>query len=161
VNEVEIARIAAATNQLRPDWPASSLVTLLNRPALVNRHRRDVAVALAWVACDSTSKTPARVLEAGPWWNAIAEADGGAPRVHWLDRCFTCNQSEAACKRVNTGDHEYIANGDAHDKRPPESIARTDVYKAARAELARAKAGVCSHGISPGNCLEKHDEETA
>lgn len=31
----------------------------------------------------------------------------------------------------------------------------------ARAELARAKAGCCSHGVSPRICKDIHDEETA
>ena len=122
MNENEIQRIAAATNALRPDWPISSLVTLLNRPGLVNRTRRDAAVALAWIACDSATKTPARVLEAGPWWQAVADtADGGAPRINWLDRCHVCNYPEATCRRVAANDpedtHEFVRNGDVRDGR--------------------------------------------
>ena len=55
---------------MRPDWPVASLVTLLGRTELTNRPRRDVAVALTWVACESETKTPARILETGPWWRA-------------------------------------------------------------------------------------------
>lgn len=67
-------RIAAAVNMLRPDWPAASLRTLLDKPELRNRPARDVAVALTWVACDPRSQTPARVLLAGVWWRAAGVA---------------------------------------------------------------------------------------
>lgn len=66
----EIDRIVAATNALRPDWPVASLRTLVETK-LAHRTRRDLMVALAWVACDSTTVTPARVLEAGPWWQGF------------------------------------------------------------------------------------------
>lgn len=70
MNENEINRIAAMANALRPDWPLASLRTLLAGPDLRNRSRRDVAVALAWVACETETMTPARVIESGPWWHA-------------------------------------------------------------------------------------------
>lgn len=72
MNENDISRIAAAISDLRPDWPAASLRTLLKSPELKNRPRRDVAVALAWVACESETQTPKRVLESGPWWRAAS-----------------------------------------------------------------------------------------
>ncbi len=72
MNDYEIERIAAAINVLRPDWPTKSLMTLMRRPELANRARRDVAVALAWVACETNTAKPARVLEQGPWWRAAA-----------------------------------------------------------------------------------------
>lgn len=68
----EIDRIAAAANALRPDWPVKSLRTLI-ADKLAHRTRRDVALALTWVACDSTTVTPARVLESGPWWFGFAQ----------------------------------------------------------------------------------------
>jgi len=88
----EIDRIAAAINRLRPDWPAASLRTLLSGPALRDRPRRDVAVAMTWVACDSATLTPARILEAGPWWKAAAvESPEGTyrhpPRAGRDDEC--------------------------------------------------------------------------
>lgn len=107
MNEHEIDRIAAAVNVLRPDWPVNSLRTLLGRAELTHRPRRDVAVALIWVACDSDTKTPARVIENGPWWRAatagLAE-EAHAPRPpkgteacrlcgRHLDRC-TCGQQQ-------------------------------------------------------------------
>lgn len=75
MNASAVARIAAAVNVLRPEWPVPSLRTLLESDALRHKPWRDVAVALTWVACDPASKTPARVKEAGPWWRA-AGAEG-------------------------------------------------------------------------------------
>lgn len=110
MNENEIGRIAAAVNCLRPDWPIGSLSTLLNRAELVRRPRRDVAIALTWVACDSETKTPARVIEGGPWWMATS-AEGGEnrrwapPKDHqacgkhpgeWRDRCRACTADQLA-----------------------------------------------------------------
>lgn len=68
----ELARLAAMGNLLRPEWPTTSLATYLRRHA--HRPYRDVAVALAWVAADPDTKTPARMDGPGPWW-AKAEAD--------------------------------------------------------------------------------------
>lgn len=67
----EIERLAAATNAIRPDWPVQSL-----RTHLASQHGartfRDLAVALAWIATDPATKTPARLLENGPWWAATS-----------------------------------------------------------------------------------------
>lgn len=70
----EIDRLAAAINALRPDWPASSLRTFIDTH-LAGRALPDAAIALTWVACDPTSRTPKRVLESGPWWQATRPAD--------------------------------------------------------------------------------------
>lgn len=112
MNETEIARIAAATNALRPDWPIPSIITLLGRPELANRPRRDVAVALTWVACESDTKTPARVISAGPWWNAAAVEGGSAqPRTPWEEMCITCSRTEQQCELAqrNGKDHEFMS----------------------------------------------------
>lgn len=94
MNETEADRIAAATNALRPDWPLASLRTLLRRPDLMRRPRRDVAVALAWVACDSKTATPARVVESGPWWKAAAIESGESGPSHPkpTEACTTCGR---------------------------------------------------------------------
>lgn len=65
----EVHRLAAALNSLRPDWPARSIATFIDRE-LKARTYRETAVALAWVATDPTTETPKRVLEQGPWWLA-------------------------------------------------------------------------------------------
>ena len=65
----EIDRWAGAINQLRPDWPCASLRTFA-ATNLADRAYRDALVAGVWVAADPDTRTPARVLEAGPWWAA-------------------------------------------------------------------------------------------
>lgn len=100
MNEHEAARIAASIHQLRPDWPVASLNTLIAKN-LIERPRRDVAVALAWVACEPQSLTPARVLEAGPWWQAVAAdaitqpAAGRPPKRE--EACQLCGRHLGGC----------------------------------------------------------------
>lgn len=71
----ELERLAAAANAMRPEWPTSSILTILTRDH-ANRPHRDLAVALAWIAADTKTKTPARLAESGPWWTATT---GGEP----------------------------------------------------------------------------------
>lgn len=79
MNEHEIQRLAAALNQARPDWPLRSLRSFITAK-LATRPYRDTFVALAWVACEPNTHTPARVLESGPWWRAAAVEASTAPR---------------------------------------------------------------------------------
>ena len=74
----EIQRLAAATNAIRPEWPIKSLITLISRDHAA-RPYRDLAVALAWIATDAQTKTPARLAEAGPWWTATSMTEGRGP----------------------------------------------------------------------------------
>ena len=74
----EVQRLAAMTNAIRPEWPVKSLVTLLARDHAA-RPYRDLAVALAWIATDARTKTPARLSEAGPWWTATSMTEGQGP----------------------------------------------------------------------------------
>lgn len=117
MNEHEIERLAAAANALRPDWPAASLRTFIAKN-LADRPRRDVAVALAWVACEANTAKPARVLEAGPWWRAAAvEGDvttshtgktvGRGENPHEV--CGICDMWRGDCeRRTETSGHEFI-----------------------------------------------------
>jgi hypothetical protein len=109
MNEHEITRLAAALHQARPDWPVKQLVTLMSDPRLVDRPRRDVFVALAWVACEASSASPYRVLEAGPWWRAAA-ADGGiSPRSPFdpATHCGVCSEDRARCRLLWSDDHDF------------------------------------------------------
>lgn len=130
MNEHEIERLSAAFNVLRPDWPARSLATLLRRPELVHRPRRDVAVALAWIACESATANPGRVLEAGPWWKAAALDSGPPtwtpPKAH--EACRVCNRHLGACicEQPTT--------------RPIVGTEPTDSYRAAKKLLGRSEA---------------------
>ena len=74
----ELQRLAAMANSLRPEWPVRSLVTHLTEKH-ADRPYRDLAVALAWIATDPKTKTPARLAEAGPWWTATSMTEGQGP----------------------------------------------------------------------------------
>ncbi len=67
--DLELDRVAAAVNALRPDWPVASLRTYL-RSRHAGRAYADLAAALVAVAVDPASTTPARVEQPGPWWQA-------------------------------------------------------------------------------------------
>lgn len=142
MNEVEISRIAAAISDLRPDWPASSIRSLLNRPELKNKPRRDVAVALAWVACEAESKTPARVIEPGPWWRA-AGTEGHAETVTHTGKtvgprhgdpreiCGICDMWRADCEaRGATNGHAFIARIRCMPAREPGVLERNPLCHA-------------------------------
>lgn len=110
MNEHEAQRIAAAANAMRPDWPTASVLTMIKR-SLMERPRRDVAVALAWIACESNTASPARVLEQGPWWKA-AGTEGSATQREPYDRggtCSTCSLPHEKCRRVWGDDHPYVS----------------------------------------------------
>ena len=158
MNEAEQERIAAAINVARPDWPVSSLKTLLARPELAHRPRRDVFVALAWVASEAESKTPARVIEAGPWWQAVAIESRSVVRYppkrgedcpahpgEWPESCRGCASERLA---------------PVHEIRPEtHPMSAADV----RAQLHLATARLCGHGVAFDHCLQDHptDEESA
>src|ERR1035437_6134649 len=76
--ENQLERLAAMANAIRPEWPVKSLITLLARDH-ATRPYRDLAVALAWIATDAQTKTPARLAEAGPWWTATSMTEGRGP----------------------------------------------------------------------------------
>ena len=122
MNENEISRIAAAISDLRPDWPAASIRSLLHKPELRNKPRRDVAVALAWVACETDTKTPARVLEAGPWWRAAA-VEGDVTTTHTgrtvgrsadaREVCGICDMWREDCeRRAGVSGHDFISRSE-------------------------------------------------
>lgn len=120
MNEHDAQRIAAAISQARPDWPARQILTLINSK-LADRPRRDVFVALAWIAAESDSTTPYRVLESGPWWKAAgADAtDSGSSAIrNPFDRataCDTCSQPEHL-HHANSG-HKFESVLDAMRRR--------------------------------------------
>jgi hypothetical protein len=121
MNTHEAERIAAAMHEARPDWPTSSVLTLI-RKSLLDKPRRDVFVALAWVASEPNSHTPARVLESGPWWRA-AGVEGATSKREQPgrdERCSVCSEAHAKCRQVWADDHEFEAASTAA-KRKAES----------------------------------------
>jgi len=91
----QIERLAAMTNAIRPEWPVRSLVTLLTKHAA--RPYRDLAVALAWIATDAQTKTPARLAEAGPWWTATSMTEGQGPTQSRMRCADHPEQKAGAC----------------------------------------------------------------
>ena len=125
MNESEIQRLAAAANALRPDWPTASLRTFIANK-LADRAYRDAAVAFAWVAADERTKTPARLLEAGPWWQISTE--NGTPRPP---------KPEQACPDCGRHRDKCLCDEPPHHRE--RSAHTTDHITALRAELARVK----------------------
>jgi len=105
MNDHEIERIAAAFHALRPDWPASSLRTMLTKRA-ANMARRDVCVMLAWIACDTASSTPARMFESGPWKRAAAiEGEQTLRPPSYSALCNDCGKPEDHA--IHADDHPF------------------------------------------------------
>lgn len=133
MNEHEAQRIAASVHELRPDWPVSSLLSLI-RKSLLQRPRRDVMVAFAWVACEPGTSTPGRVLEAGPWWRA-AGVEGattfGPPRSN--EACLTCGKYLNLCA--------CVAEGEEPTTRPVGKNPRNNEHAEAAREALRAARG--------------------
>lgn len=113
MTKTEAARLAAAGNALRPDWPAQSLLTLLLRDH-ADRAWQDIAVALAWVATDETSTTPARLAQPGPWWAATRPANVTVlpPRFEAVPELSDAQRS-AASRAAAVARRVLAARGDA------------------------------------------------
>lgn len=138
MNEHEAGRIAAAMNQARPDWPLRQLATLLKDERIANRPRRDVFVALAWVASEPNSASPYRVLEAGPWWRA-AGVEGSANGRKTGPICVHCGEMQGQCEVRWVGDHKFEEPNAWMRRRitDPEQIAKAQEY--ARQAIGDAK----------------------
>ena len=160
LTENEIDRIAASVNALRPDWPAKSLRTLI-ADKLAHRTRRDVAVALTWVACESETKTPKRVLEAGPWWQGLGQ-EVRVPRNPSEDEQCPARNSKGAL--IHPGQFAASCSGCASERLAPVLDIRGSDRRAdasdVRAMLRIATSDLCSHGVQPRHCHETHETET-
>lgn len=77
-NDRELDRLAGMANALRPDWPTRSVRTVLARDHAARAYA-DLAVALAVVATDPATQTPARLAESGPWWHATVQTAAVQP----------------------------------------------------------------------------------
>ena len=113
LSRTEIERLAAAAHELRPDWPVKSLCTWLNATH-ANRAYRDVAVALAWVACDPQTKTPKRMDESGPWWQAV-KAAGSDATVTKFARCDKPGHTSFPAENCGACRSEQIGVDDNRD----------------------------------------------
>lgn len=129
----EAERLAAAINNLRPDWPIPSLLTFIHK----RQHRPllDLTIHLAWVAQLPETSTPARADQDGPWQHATTPRPGTTSASAHITTaadtdCAICGQGEPAHAHVTTyGDHPYVSRHD-HARMVQER------YDAARQELA-------------------------
>lgn len=128
MNKTDVTRIAAAINQLRPDWGAPELRSFIWKN-LAARPAEDVMVALALVALDPDTRTPARVLASGPWWQATRPQ--GAPTGEQpaakdaADRCKVCGHTRAG------HDHLAAITDDHHPWTTPEQWRAVPVHRPA------------------------------
>lgn len=163
MNENEISRIAAAISDLRPDWPAASIRSLLKRPELKNKPRRDVAVALVWVACEADTKTPARVIEAGPWWKAANAESAGTTIAHTgrtvgraadpHEVCGICDMWREDCKgRTDVNGHDFIARSKCL---PPTEVGPTGERGKCLAGPPEAPCGLITGHEGSHHCYPK------
>ncbi len=132
MNANEAARLAAAINILRPEWPASSLRTFIG-DKLSARPLRDAAIALAYIACEPETKTPARVLEAGPWWRVGADDGPPAPRASLCVECHTVHARDCPCaSRPSQNRADYLATmrqiAKAAKRPPDQTVERARTY---------------------------------
>lgn len=114
----DAARIADAIMALRPTWTQNRLMALMADPAIRGRRQpKDVAAAFAWIALDSETREPTRILEAGPWWGtADASAQSAGPAYRYADPrdCGTCGRPEVDCRKDG---HDYAPAFVRHDDR--------------------------------------------
>jgi hypothetical protein len=122
MNDHEAQRIAEAIHALRPDWPTASLLTLI-RKKLADKPRRDVAVALAWVACEPDTHTPVRVLEAGPWWRAVA-VEGSPNARQPYDPATFCHICGGKVTGHRLTDHEPVSAAEYAARLRPVDVGR-------------------------------------
>lgn len=126
MNKNDVTRTAAAINQLRPDWGAPELRSFIWKH-LAERPTADVAVALVLVALDPDTRTPARVLASGPWWQATRPAGaptGEQPAVKdSADRCKICGHTRAG------HDHLAAITDDRHPWTTPEQWRAVKVHQ--------------------------------
>ena len=94
--------IADAINRLRPRWTTDELMTVMGDPRIrERRNMRDVASALAWLALDVGTQSPARLFAPGQWWQnakAVEHIGPVAPvyRYPAHDDCHECGGPKTA-----------------------------------------------------------------
>ena len=99
----ELQIVAQVVGIVREDWVPRSVLAMLRRePSLRDRPYRWLAVAAVIVALDPASKTPKRLLEFGPWWQAAAVSTGEGTDTPGPGK-------EPACERVGH-EHELARN---------------------------------------------------
>ena len=113
----EIDRLAQSVNALRPDWGAHDLKTFIANQ-LPDRNYTDAAKAFAMIATDPTTRSPARILQPGPWWGDKPTAGGGTGGYGPTCRCgkTRARHNEAESKVVPELRHEFETDAE-HETR--------------------------------------------
>jgi hypothetical protein len=137
----QIERLAAMANALRPDWPLRSIQTHIENNH-THRAYRDLAIALAYVATDSESSTPARLKQPGPWWRASLVGDETPTPPGRCGDCHEFHGTDAPCPGRRDTDHA--------------TVAATGLAEV-RAAYTQATAGLCPHGVGWTNCHQHKD----
>lgn len=150
MNGHEIERIACALHVARPDWPVAQLRTLIT-DKLADRPRRDVFVALAWIASEPATANPYRVLESGPWWIAAAVAGDTTGRREVFNPAICCGVCSKPNDHRHPKDHPFEAAVSARGHVAADVSTPVAHLKAIRDETA---ATHCSHHVPFANCVE-------
>lgn len=116
----EMDRWAGALHIIRPDWPMTSLKTFATKN-LIPTPYRDALITAVWVAADPTTRSPARMLEDGPWQRAITPIDAKPrPQPYRPDRPDNPADRLAGIARVRDALHNrphtdrYQPEGETH-----------------------------------------------
>lgn len=94
LTQADAERIAHATHSMRPTWDVPQIMAVLADERIrVQRHPQDAAAALAWLAMDSDTREPTRLLSGGAWWGtATAAGQRAGVRIREVkdDDCDLC-----------------------------------------------------------------------
>jgi hypothetical protein len=149
--------IAVLMASLRPEWDYPGCFAAVAKVQTMDP--ANVALAAIRLATTEEVRTPGALSNLnGPHWREKVSAsqvrypprkDEACPRHpgEWPDSCRSCAADKLA--------------GDASAFNPRRTAANEQALALARAELAQAKANLCSHGIRPSVCLEKHDRPSS
>jgi hypothetical protein len=74
-----VTELVTAVQSIRPEWGATAVRTTLDRARDDGRPWHLTRAAMLRVAEAPSSRTPARLLEQGPWWNEVANGSRARP----------------------------------------------------------------------------------
>lgn len=148
----QATKLATLVNALRPDWDKAGILDALGKARHLGT-ATEVSIAAIRCAESAKNRTPAVIALDGEHWRP-PKADPGAMgdrRINVAGRCDKCGRLHPAADPCIPPREETQA---AAARRASE----------ARALMAQAKAGHCSHGVAPRDCADHRNpepEETA
>lgn len=145
--------LATLVHRLRPEWDERGVLSALEKCA--GRNELDVAMAAIRATADLGAKTPGVIPSDGP---------------HWRERLSETRSPRNPLPHEECGAHpgqfRLSCSGCRSEKLTPVERAEVlhmsaeEALTLARTNLAQARAGLCSHGVTKRHCHEKHDEPT-